>query len=205
MPPSELSQAQALLAAGRPREAAQRFAALPDTPEAALGLVACQLRLGEVEAAAREIARLPPGARRAALRARLLWLTGDPVAPEAAREARQLAHAEGDTPALLAALTLLAELEWRAGQPRAALHTLAGGLRVCEQLGDDAATQLLAVLARVQAELGSPAKAQRTAQKALARSAPGSPARVSALLALGRLAEARAEAAAGELAPAYLG
>ena len=79
---------------------------------------------------------------------------------------------------------------------------------MAEVIGEAADAHLLAVLAYIQRRVGSgaagsEAKAQRTAHKALARAAPRSPARVWALLALGRVAEAGVEAAAGQLAAGW--
>ncbi|MFC6590821.1 hypothetical protein ACFP81_01410 [Deinococcus lacus] len=124
-----------------------------------------------------------------------------------ARDAQAQARAEGDAPALVAAVTLLGECQWRAATDRAALfaglRTLAAGLRVAEQTGEHADAHLLAVLSLTQAAVGSPAKAAQTAGKALGRSSPSSPGQVLALLSLGRVAEAQAAARAGELAAGW--
>ncbi|GAA5511907.1 hypothetical protein Dcar01_00621 [Deinococcus carri] len=163
-----------------------------------LTLAAAHLRLGQPGAARSVLDGQPDAARPALLRARAAWQAGQPAALDLARHALTLARAEGDAGALVAAATLLGEQ--RLGtDAKAALRTLAEGLKVAELTGQEADAHLLAVLARAQAALGSRDKAGRTAAKALARSLPRSPARVAALLALGREEEARAEAAAGEL------
>ena len=150
------------------------------------------LRLGEAAAVLALLATLPPSARVQVLKARALGTL------PAAHEARSLARRDADGPALVAAVTLLGELLLPT-DPRAALLTLAEGLKVAEQLNAEADAHLLAVLAHVQARLGGDSKARKTAQKALERSSPRSPARVIALLALGQGAEAEAERRAGEL------
>ena len=203
-PEPSLESAHAALEAGQPRLAAEIFCDLLPTETAAHGLAAALLRLGRAGDALQALEPWPPGARRALLTARAHGLTGHPDALGLATEARRLARLEGDGPALVAAATLLGELQLRSGQARDALHTLAEGLKVAELLNVPADPLLLTALARVQWRVGSPAKARRTAEKALARSAPGSPARVSALLALGRPDEARTEAERGELAAVYL-
>lgn len=161
------------------------------------------LRLGE---AARGLAALedhPDSARPTVLRARARWQLRHPDAAEAARHARTLARRGGDAGALVAAVTLLGEMEL-AGDARAALRTLAEGLKVAELTGQEADAHLLAVLAHVQGAFGSRDRAARTAEKALARSLPRSPARALALIALGREEEARAGAVAGELGGVWL-
>ncbi|GMA17487.1 hypothetical protein [Deinococcus metallilatus] len=163
-----------------------------------LTLAAAHLRLGKPGQALAALHGQPDAARPALLRARAGWQARQADAPELARHARTLARAEGDAGALVAAATLLGEL-LLPGDSKAALRTLAEGLKVAELGGQEADAHLLAVLAHAQAPLGSPDKAGRTAAKALSRSLPRSPARVVALLALGRAEEARAEAAAGEL------
>lgn len=163
-----------------------------------LTLAAAHLRLGRPGAARTVLDGQPDTARPALLRARAAWQAGQPDAPDLARHARSLARAQGDAGALVAAATLLAEQRLGA-DAKAALRTLAEGLKVAELTGQEADAHLLAVLACAQAALGSRDKAGRTAAKALARSLPRSPARVTALLALGREEEAHAEAAAGEL------
>ena len=162
-----------------------------------------RLRLGEAKAAWDVLTALPDSARRAVLWARAGAQLGEAEAPALAQAARSQARREGDAAALIAAATLLGELEQAQGAPRQALRTLAEGLKVAELTGESADPHLLAVLAHVQARVGSPAKARQTAQRALERSAWRSPARVLALLALGRDGEARQEAQAGELASAW--
>ena len=159
---------------------------------------AAHLRLGQPGEALAALEGQPETARPALLRARDAWQARQAAAPALARHACTLARQEGDAGALVAAVTLLGEVLWPA-DPRAALRTLAEGLKVAELSGQAADAHLLAVLAHVQAVLGSRDKAERTAEKALARSLPRSPARVIALLALGRAEEARVEAAAGDL------
>lgn len=184
--PDEHDEAAALaLWLGRPALAAA-WAREPLTRAAAL------LRLGRTAEVLTLLEGQPDSARVQVLRARA---EGDEVA---ALSARQQARAEGDGPALVAAVTLLGERLWRS-DPRRALRTLAEGLKVAELLGTAADPHLLAVLALVQREVGSPEKAQRTAQKAFERSRPRSPARVWAWLALQQEADARAEAQSGEL------
>lgn len=161
-------------------------------------LAAACLRLGQPERALTALAEQPDTARTALLRARAGWQAGTADALLLAEHARALARREGDAAALVAAVTLLGEVLLRR-DPKAALRTLAEGLKVAELSGQEADSHLLAVLAHVQAALGHRNKAERTAAKALARSFPRSPARVAALLALGRAADARAEAEAGEL------
>ncbi|UQN05829.1 hypothetical protein [Deinococcus sp. QL22] len=196
-PASAEAQACAVLALhlGRPSLAAQ-WATDPLTRAAAL------LRLGHTEAARQTLAPLPDSPRVALLLARLLALEHQadavPQAVTQATYARALARAEGDAGALTAAATLLGELLLPT-DARAALRTLAEGLKVAEMAGEAADAHLLAVLAHVQAAVGGAEKARRTAEKALARAAPRSPARVVALLALGRSEQAHAEASAGEL------
>ena len=119
-----------------------------------------------------------------------------------AEQARDQARREGDAPALIAAATLLGELQL--AEPFAALRSLAEGLKVAEVVGEEADAHLLAVVAYAQQRVGSAAKAQRTAHKALDRSLPRSPARVWALLALGQAEEARAELGAGKLSEGWL-
>lgn len=161
-------------------------------------LAAAHLRLGQPAQALAALEGQPDTARPALLRARAAWQAGRVDAADLARHARTRARAEGDAEALIAAVTLLGEVLLPT-DPKAALHTLAEGLKVAELTGQAADAHLLAVLAHAQARLGSRDKAGRTAAKALARSLPRSPARGVALLALGRVEEARAEAEAGEL------
>ncbi len=193
-------QAAALaLALGRPRLAAA-WAAGSDTPLHAAAL----LRLGERQAVldlledqAQSVQSAPsestPSARVAVLRARALGTL------ESAELARTLARREGDSPALIAAATLLGE-RLLPGNPRTALLALAEGLKVSEMLREETGAHLLAVLSAVQARVGGAGKASKTAQKALERSLPRSPARVIALLVLGRGQEAETERLGGELA-----
>ncbi|ANE44812.1 hypothetical protein SU48_06200 [Deinococcus puniceus] len=199
--PAEAQACAALaLHVGRPSLAAQ-WAADSLTRAAAL------LRLGHTEAARETLSPLPDSPRVALLLARLLALENQADAVGQARaqatHARALARAEGDAAALVAAATLLGELLLPT-DPRAALRTLAEGLKVAEMAGEAADAHLLAVLAHVQAAVGGAEKARRTAEKALARAAPRSPARVVALLALGQPEGAYAEASAGELDERWL-
>lgn len=201
---------QALSPSGAEREAAAALALTLGQPFRALlwsmdplTLAAAHLRLGQPGAALAVLEGQPDSARPAVLRARALWQSGGADAGPQAHHARALARREGDAGALVAAATLLGELEWRP-DPRSALRTLAEGLKVAEMTGQEADAHLLAVLAHAQAALGSREKAARTAGKALGRSLPRSPARGVALLALGREPEARAEAAAGELGEVWL-
>jgi len=191
----ESAQAQACaeraLHLGRPSLAAQ-WATDPLTRVAAL------LRLGHTESARQVLAPLPDSPRVALLLARLLALEGEASAQAQATHARALARAEGDAGALVAAATLLGELLLPT-DPRAALRTLAEGLKVAEMAGEAADPHLLAVLAQVQAAVGGTEKARRTAEKALARAVPRSPAHVLALWALGQEEQAHAAASAGEL------
>lgn len=192
-PPSDEAQAFAVLALhlGRPTLAAQ-WATDPLTRAAGL------LRLGHTEVARQTLAPLPDAPRVALLLARLLVLENHAGAVAQATHARALARAEGDAGALIAAANLLGELLLPTDS-RAALRTLAEGLKVAEMAGEAADALLLAVLAHVQAAVGGADKARRTAEKALARAAPRSPARAVALLALGQSEQAYAEASAGEL------
>ncbi|WP_237725005.1 hypothetical protein [Deinococcus alpinitundrae] len=198
-----LGAAALALGAGLPG-LARRWAQTGGPAGAALEAAAA-LRLGQLQEALALIGTLPNDARRAVLLGRARWLGGDSErcwAEAARRQARQ----EGDAPALIAAVTLLGEMQL--GDPHAALRTLAEGLKVAEITGEAADAHLLAVLAYTQrfvgsGLVGSAAKAQRTAHKALERADPGSPARVWALLALGREADASAEAAAGQLAAGW--
>lgn len=164
---------------------------------------AAWLRLGEIGQAREILGTVPPSARAQVLLARSAALAGERAALSLAHAARQGSRREGDAGALIAAATLCGELE-RAG-PHQALRSLAEGLKVAELLGTQADAHLLAVLAHVQRAAGGAGKAQRTAGKALDRADPGSPAQVLALLALGRPEEARVQAEAGELAPAWWG
>ena len=163
------------------------------------------LRLGEARQAQSVLAQLPDSARRAVLEARASAQVENAQALTLAQAARSQARREGDAAALVAAATLLGELELAGDAPLTALRSLAEGLKVAELTGAEADAHLLAVLAHVQARVGSPAKARQTAARALGRSLPRSPARVLALLALGRGNEARQEAQAGELAAAWWG
>ncbi|MDB5046201.1 MAG: hypothetical protein JWQ08_2251, partial [Deinococcus sp.] len=159
-PPSEEAQAFAVLALhlGRPTLAAQ-WATDPLTRAAGL------LRLGHTEAARQTLASLPDSARMALLLARLLVLENHAGAVVQATHARALARAEGDAGALIAAANLLGELLLPTDS-RAALRTLAEGLKVAEMAGEAADALLLAVLAHVQAAVGGADKARRTAEKA---------------------------------------
>ena len=163
------------------------------------------LRLGEAQQARALLAQLPASARRAVLEARASAQLGESQALTLAQAARTQARREGDAAALIAAATLLGELEVVGGVPMTALRSLAEGLKVAELTGAAADPHLLAVLAHVQARVGSPAKARQTAERALGRSMPRSPARVLALLVLGRGDEARQEAQGGELAAVWWG
>ena len=163
------------------------------------------LRLGEAQQARALLAQLPASARRAVLEARASAQLGESQALTLAQAARTQARREGDAAALIAAATLLGELEVVGGVPMTALRSLAEGLKVAELTGAAADPHLLAVLAHVQARVGSPAKARQTAERALGRSLPRSPARVLALLVLGRGDEARQEAQGGELAAVWWG
>ncbi len=189
--PAEADRSQAAtlaLALGRPR-----LAALWARGHDPLLQAAALLRLGEADTALKVLEGQPDSARVSLLRARALGTT------EAATVARALARQEGDSPALIAAATLLGEL-LLPSDPHAALRALAEGLKVSEMLRVETDAHLLAVLSVVQRHIGGEGKALRTAQKALARSLPRSPARVIALLSLGRELEAEAEWKAGELA-----
>nr|WP_254605774.1 hypothetical protein [Deinococcus sp. JMULE3] len=161
---------------------------------------AAHLRLGDPTAARAELAAEADGARVALLRARAAALDRAADAPALADHARTQARRAGDSAALIAAVSLLAE--GQQADPYAALRTLAEGLKVAEITGQSADPHLLAVLAHTQARL-NPRKAQSTAAKALDRSAPRSPARVLALLALARPDDAHAEAQAGDLHPRW--
>ncbi|WP_245557732.1 hypothetical protein [Deinococcus apachensis] len=203
--PAALATLRALTPAPDEREEAAALALHLGQPSLAvrwsedpLLLAAAQLRLGEAAVALVSLQDQPDTARPALLRARAAW-QGSGDAATLAWHARTLARSEGDAGALVAAVTLLGEL-LLPSDPRAALRTLAEGLKVAELTGQEADAHLMAVLAHTQAALGSADKAGRTGAKALGRSLPRSPARVAALLALGRGEEARAEAAAGELA-----
>jgi len=205
-----LAALHALFPSGAEREEAAALALHLGQPSRAvrwgtdpLTLAAAHLRLGQPGAALSVLGGQPQTARLALLRARAAWQTAQADAGELARQARTLARREGDAGALVAAATLLGEMEWRP-DPRSALRTLAEGLKVAEMTGQEADAHLLAVLAHAQAALGSREKAGRTAAKALGRSLPRSPARVLARLALGREAEASTEAAAGELGEVWL-
>lgn len=190
---SERAQAAALaLSLGRPRLAAA-WAAQTD----ALLHAAALLRLGERRAVLEVLESQPETARVALLRARALGTR------ETAELARTLARQEGDSPALIAAATLMGEVLLPT-DPRAALRALAEGLKVSEMLREGTDAHLLAVLSLVQLSMaqvgiGGAAKAEKTARKALERSAPRSLGRVLALLALGRMDEAESERRAGEL------
>lgn len=194
-----LGAAALALGAGLP-DLARRWAQSAGPAGAGLAAAAA-LRLGQLQEALELIGSLPGDARHAVLLARAHWLGGDPD-PGWAEAARTQARQEGDAPALVAAVTLLGEVQL-SDSPRAALRTLAEGLKVAELMGQEADAHLLAVLAYTQRFIGSEAKAHRTAHKALERAAPRSPARVWALLALGRDVEAGAEAAAGQLASGW--
>lgn len=186
--PAERGQAAALaLHLGRPKLAA-RWAQGQDP----LLQVAALLRLGEREAALGVLSGQPETARTAVLRARAIGSL------ESAEAARALARREGDSPALIAAATLMGE-RLLFHDPHAALRALAEGLKVSEMMRVDTDAHLLAVLSLVQRRVGGEGKALRTAAKALERSQPHSPARVLALLALGHTTEAEAERAAGDL------
>jgi hypothetical protein len=189
----ERPQAAALaLKLGRPRLAAAWAAGHGNVGDGPLLHAAALLRLGESAAALDVLEGQPDTARVLVLRARALGTL------EAAQQARAVARQEGDSPALIAAATLVGEL-LLPGDARAALRALAEGLKVCEMLLIEADALLLAVLSVVQAKIGGGGKAMKTAQKALDRSLPRSPARVISLLALGRVQEAERERDAGEL------
>ncbi|WP_420596022.1 hypothetical protein [Deinococcus sp.] len=203
-PPGEEAPAAALaLRLGVP-ELALYWAQLAGEQGAALAAAAA-LRLGQLETASAFIDSLPDNARRAVLHARAGMLGGqwDTAQAEAARDQ---ARREGDAPALIAAVTLLGELQLLMSdkaKPYAALRTLAEGLKVAELTHQAADAHLLAVLSYAQQRAGSASKAQRTAVKALERSLPRSPARVWALLVLNRKAEAEAQRLAGQLAAGW--
>ena len=201
----ELSAAvRAALALGRPSLAVRWSQQQPDRDErSALNLAAAYCRLGEGQAALAELTGQPDNARVSVLRARASHVQGSASLTEI-QHAVTRARQEGDAPALIAALTLHGETLLTAGDGRAALRTLAEGLKIAELLSEAADAHLLAILAHAQATIGSPGKARATAVKALARSAPRSPARVNALLALGREDEAQREARDGELHPRWL-
>lgn len=170
---------------------------------------AAALRLGQLQVAHSLINTLPDDARRAVLLARAQALSGS-RSPILAEQARGQARREGDAPALVAAVTLLGELQLHqvsaapsAPKPYVALRTLAEGLKVAELTGKEADAHVLAVLAYAQKQIGSAAKAERTAQKALERAPLRSPAQIWALLTLERYAEAEAERQAGQLDVAW--
>ncbi|AWN23641.1 hypothetical protein DKM44_10700 [Deinococcus irradiatisoli] len=167
-------------------------------PAGAALAAAAALRLGQTDTAQRLIGPLPPDARRAVLHARLQALRGEGAA-EAAQLARHQARREGDAPALIAAVTLLGELQLGEAEALTALRTLAEGLKVAELTSQDADAHLLAVLAHAQRRVGGAAKARRTAEKALERAPRRSPARVWALVALERRQDAEREFQAGQL------
>lgn len=193
---------QELLAQGRPREALALAQALP-SGEGALLVAAAALRLGDTFTAQAALAALPASARRAVLLARAAGLLEAPSALDLAENARTLARQEGDAPALVAAVTLLAERQLLTGAERfLPLRTLAEGLKVAELTGQEADAHLLAVLAVAQRL--SPRKAAQTAAKALSRAQAGSPAQVGALLLLGEQAQAAQQQQAGELADGWL-
>ena len=203
-PPGEEALAAAFaLRLGVP-ELALRWAQLAGQQGTALAAAAA-LRLGQLETASALIEKLPDSARRAVLSARTGMLGGqwDMAQAEAARDE---ARREGDAPALVAAVTLLGELQLcmdDRSKPYAALRTLAEGLKVAELTNQDADAHLLAVLSHAQQRAGSANKAERTAVKALERSLPRSPARVWALLVLNRVAEAELQRLAGQLAAGW--
>lgn len=194
-PERQATAAALALHHGRPGLAAEWATHDPLIRAAAL------LRLGQSQAALDVLAPVPDGARSALLRARARWQLGASDAIHTAGHARLLARREGDSPALVAAATLMGE--HLLPDPYAALRALAEGLKVSELAAQPAEAHLLAVLAHVQSRLGGP-KGQRTAARALERSLPRSPARVIALLALTRAEEAQAEADAGELAEVWM-
>ena len=207
LPGEEAPAAAFALRLGVP-ELALYWAQLAGAKGAALAAAAA-LRLGQLETASALIDTLPDTARRAVLYARAGMLGGqwDMAQAEAARDE---ARREGDAPALIAAVTLLGELQLlmsdmvsNKAKPYAALRTLAEGLKVAELTHQAADAHLLAVLAHAQQRAGSARKAGRTAEKALERSSPRSPARVWALLVLNREAEAEAERLAGQLAAGW--
>ncbi len=206
-----LAQATAELVQGRPRQALALAQASTGQSAAALAAAAA-LRLGDTAQARRLLDRLTPSARRTVLLARCTWLEqgADTLTQELAQQARTLARQEGDAPALVAAVTLLAELQLLAADDQAGadrfapLHTLAEGLKVAEVTGQAADAHLLAVLAAAQAPAGSARKALTTATKALARAQANSPAQVGALLLLGRPQEAQQAQQAGELDERWL-
>lgn len=208
--PNELAGAAALaLHLGQPARAlgwwqeAEKQSIGRDRDACLLGQASAALRLGRFDDALGTLAEAPKTARTAVLRGRALAMSGNVEAPAAALAARAAARAEGDAPALVAAVTLLGELE-HAARPEhkgafAALRTLAEGLKVAELTGEHADPHLLAVLAHVQRDVGSAAKGQATAGKALERASRRSPARVLALLALNRASDAAEETAGGQL------
>jgi hypothetical protein len=191
--PAELTEAAAFALRSGVPDLALRWALAAG--EAGLAAAAA-LRLGRVEHALELIERLPQDARRAVLSARAHSLNAD-ASLTWAEQARTLARQEGDGPALIAAATLLGELNLKT--PVIALRTLAEGLKVAELMGEAADAHLLAVLAHAQVRSGGRSKALKTAQKALDRSPQRSPAKVWALFALGQPEEAEAQRQAGQL------
>ncbi|UBV43432.1 hypothetical protein LAJ19_04250 [Deinococcus taeanensis] len=202
-PGAALPSLPAGLSAAQQEEAAA-LALLSGQPRLALAWTrepqrraAALLRLGESAEATATLQLLPADARVTLLRARAAQQQQHPDAPTLTLDARTKARRDGDGAALIAAVTLLGELQL-AREPHAALRALAEGLKVAELMGEAADPHLLAVLAHAQLALNS-RKGQATAHKALARSEARGPARVLALLALARPDEALAEAQAGEL------
>ncbi|THF88676.1 hypothetical protein E7T09_05700 [Deinococcus sp. KSM4-11] len=195
-PSERVGAASLALSYGRPSLAARW--AIDAGHHDPLTLAAALLRLGRATDALDLLEAQPDAARTAVLRARARWQLGQRA--DQADVARILARREGDTPALMAAVTLAGEQAL--GAPYAALRTLAEGLRVSEQLGQPADAHLLSVLAHAQLKLGG-SKGRRTAARALERSVARSPARVLALLALRRDSEALAEARDGEIHPVW--
>ncbi|GHF33133.1 hypothetical protein HNQ07_000307 [Deinococcus metalli] len=196
VPDDRAGAASLALSYGRPTLAAA-WAADPRHTDA-LTLAAALLRLGRAAEALDALEAQPDTARTALLRARARWQLGQRA--DQADVARILARREGDTPALMAAVTLAGEQAL--GAPYAALRVLAEGLKVAELTGRPADAHLLAVLAHAQLRSGG-AKGRRTAERALERSVARSPARVLALFALSRDAEALRDARDGELHPVW--
>lgn len=195
-----LSYAAALLSRGEARAALELARTLPDST---LTAAAAALRLGEVTLARELLVCALPSARRSLLLTRATWLQDPAAALHSARQVRQQARREGDAPALIAAVTLLAETQLLLDpDPFLPLRTLAEGLKVSEMMGQPADAHLLSALATAQRR--APRKADRLAEHALERAGAGSPARIGALLTLGQREAADQERERAELDARWL-